>query len=303
MEVELKKCNLYRKAYWVGMLTIQMQNAIIFLISPQLWGVLFYNSVLRKKGCLFMGKLDNRVAIVTGASSGVGRGVAKVLAQNGAKVCACARRMEKLEELAEEVKAFGGEVLPVACDVMDSAQIHNVVEQCVAHFGGVDILVNLAQGAMNSRPLLEVDDEYVLLAFKSGALATLNFMKECFPYLKESGHGRIINTASAAGYDGNEGFGAYGMAKEAIRAVTRTAANEWGKYGITVNVFLPIITTQFFRETQPEALKSLENKTSLKRVGTAEEDCAPLIVFLASDEGGYFTGQSYMVDGGIHKHS
>ncbi len=128
-----------------------------------------------------MGKLDNRVAIVTGASSGVGRGVAKVLAQNGAKVCACARRMEKLQELAEEVQAFGGEVLPVACDVMDPAQIHNVVEQCVAHFGGVDILVNLAQGAMTYRPLLEVDDEYALLAFQSGALATLNFMKECFP--------------------------------------------------------------------------------------------------------------------------
>ena len=128
-------------------------------------------------------------------------------------------------------------------------------------------------------------------------------MKECFPHLKESGHGGIINTASAAGYDGNEGFGAYGMAKEAIRAVTRTAANEWGQYGITVNVFLPIISTETFRETQPAALKALEAKTALKRVGTTEEDCAPLIVFLASDEGRYLTGQSFMVDGGMHKHS
>ena len=250
-----------------------------------------------------MGKLDNKVAIVTGASSGVGRGVAKVLAQNGAKVCACARRMEKLEELAEEVRAFGGEVLPIACDVTDPAQIHNVVEQCVSHFGGVDILVNLAQGAMLYRPLVDVDQEYALLAYKSGALASLLFMQECFPHMKEKGYGRIINTASAAGYDGSPGFGAYGMAKEAIRAVTRTAANEWGQYGITVNVFLPIIATDTFRETQPEALKALEARTALKRVGTTEEDGAPLIVFLASEDGGYLTGQSFMVDGGIHKHS
>ena len=250
-----------------------------------------------------MGKLDNKVAIVTGASSGVGRGVAKVLAQNGAKVCACARRMEKLEELAEEVRAFGGEVLPIACDVTDPAQIHNVVEQCVSHFGGVDILVNLAQGAMLYRPLVDVDQEYALLAYKSGALASLLFMQECFPHMKEKGYGRIINTASAAGYDGSPGFGAYGMAKEAIRAVTRTAANEWGQYGITVNVFLPIIATDTFRETQPEALKALEARTALKRVGTTEEDCAPLIVFLASEDGGYLTVQSFMVDGGIHKHS
>lgn len=251
-----------------------------------------------------MGLLEGKVAIVTGASSGVGRGVAKVLAREGAKVCICARRMEKLEELASEAETeFGGDMLPVSCDVMDPMQIKNVVAKCAEHFGRIDILCNLAQGAMNSRPLLEVDEDYAEEAFKSGPLASLRFMQECFPYLKESGHGRIINTASAAGYDGNEGFGAYGMAKEAIRAVTRTAANEWGKYGITCNVFLPIITTEFFRQTQPEALRALEAKTSLKRVGTTEEDCGPIIAFLASDGAGYLTGQSIMVDGGIHKHS
>ena len=122
-------------------------------------------------------------------------------------------------------------------------------------------------------------------------------------YLKASGHGRIINTASSAGYDGAATFGAYGMAKEGIRAITRTAANEWGQFGITVNVFLPIITTENFRKEQPQALAYLETISPLKRVGTTEEDCAPLIVFLASYEGGYLTGQSFMVDGGIHMHS
>ena len=250
-----------------------------------------------------MGKLDGRTAIVTGASSGVGRGLAKVLAENGANVCVCARRMEKLEELEAELAAQGASVLPVSCDVMEPDQIKNVVARCVERFSGVDILVNCAQGSMAYREIEDIDIDYAMEAYKSGALASLLFMKECFPYLKESGHGRIINTASAAGYDGNEGFGAYGMAKEAIRAITRTGAREWGKYGITVNVFLPIIATDFFRETQPAALKNLEAKSPLGRVGTTEEDCAPLIVFLASDEGGYFTGQSFMVDGGIHMHT
>lgn len=250
-----------------------------------------------------MKKLEGRTAIVTGASSGVGRGLAKVLAENGANICICARRMEKLEELKAELEPVGAAVLPVPCDVMEPDQIKNVVEQCVNKFGGVDILINCAQGSMAYCEIEDIDIDYAMTAFRSGALASMLFMKECFPYLKKSGHGRIINTASAAGYDGNEGFGAYGMAKEAIRAITRTGAREWGKYGITVNVFLPIIATDFFRQTQPEALKSLESKSPLGRIGTTEEDCAPLILFLVSDEGSYFTGQSFMVDGGIHMHT
>ena len=105
-----------------------------------------------------MKKLEGRVAIVTGASSGVGRGLAKVLAENGAKICACARRVEKLEELKAEVEAFGGEVLPVACDVTDVDQINNVVAQCVERFGGIDILINCAQGAMQYREINDVDE-------------------------------------------------------------------------------------------------------------------------------------------------
>ncbi|MEG1537786.1 MAG: SDR family oxidoreductase [Clostridiales bacterium] len=250
-----------------------------------------------------MGILENRVAIITGASSGVGRGVAKILAKEGAKVCICARRMNMLDEAADEIRKDGGEATAVTCDVTDWAQIKNVVDVCVKTYGGVDILVNVAQGAMEFRSLGDLDADYAMLAYKSGPLASLAFMKECFPYLKASGHGRIINTASPAGYDGNSGYGAYGMAKEAIRALTRTAANEWGQYGITVNVFLPLIATETYIEKYPEVLKKLQDKSPIRRVGTVDKDCGPFLAFLASDEGSYLTGQSFMLDGGIHMHS
>ena len=234
-------------------------------------------------------KLSGKVAIVTGASSGVGAGVAKVLAAHGASVVLCARRQEKLDQIRQEIESQKpeGQVLTVVCDVADEAQIRHVVDETIAHFQTVHILINCAQGAMLYRPIEDIDTDYAL----------------CFPYMKENHWGRIINTASAAGYDGSAGFGAYGMAKEAIRAITRTAANEWGQYGITSNVFLPIIATENFRTTQPAALKALEERSPLHRIGTTEEDCGPIIAFLASEDSGYFNGQSFMLDGGLHMHS
>lgn len=255
------------------------------------------------KGGITMGILNNKIAIVTGASSGVGYGVAKALAKEGASVCVCARRLEKLETLVQEIEALGGKALAVACDVTDLNQIKNVVNQCVQSFGGVDILANLAQGAMKPFRIEDISEEYALLAYRSGPLASMFFMQECLPYLKKSGHGRIINTASAAGYDGSAQFGAYGMAKEAIRAITRTAANEWGQFGITSNVFLPLIATDNFRETEPQALAHLESISPLKRIGTVEADCGDILAFIASDKADYLNGQSFMLDGGIHMHS
>ena len=161
-------------------------------------------------------KLSGKVAIVTGASSGVGAGVAKVLAAHGASVVLCARRQEKLDQIRQEIESQKpeGQVLTVVCDVADEAQIRHVVDETIARFHTVHILINCAQGAMLYRPIEDIDTDYALLAYKTGPLASLKFMQLCFPYMKENHWGRIINTASAAGYDGSGGFGAYGMAKE-----------------------------------------------------------------------------------------
>ena len=145
-------------------------------------------------------KLSGKVAIVTGASSGVGAGVAKVLAAHGASVVLCARRQEKLDQIRQEIESQKpeGQVLTVVCDVADEAQIQHVVDETIAHFHTVHILINCAQGAMLYRPIEDIDTDYALLAYKTGPLASLKFMQLCFPYMKENHWGRIINTASAA---------------------------------------------------------------------------------------------------------
>lgn len=135
-----------------------------------------------------MGKLSGKIAIVTGASSGVGAGVAKVLAINGASIVLCARRQEKLDQIRQEIEKqeIEGEILTVTCDVSDEAQIQHVVDETIARFHTVHILVNCAQGAMLYRPIEEIDTDYALLAYKTGPLASLKFMQRCFPYMKEN---------------------------------------------------------------------------------------------------------------------
>lgn len=135
-----------------------------------------------------MGKLSGKIAIVTGASSGVGAGIAKVLAAHGASVVLCARRQEKLDEIRREIENRDneGEVMTVACDVVDDAQIHRAIEATIARFHTIHILVNCAQGAMLYRAIPDIDSDYALLAYKTGPLASLKFMQLCYPYMKKT---------------------------------------------------------------------------------------------------------------------
>jgi NAD(P)-dependent dehydrogenase (short-subunit alcohol dehydrogenase family) len=186
------------------------------------------------------GRLDDRVAIVTGAGQGVGRGIALAFAREGARVVVAEFDPERGKAVAAEIDALGRPALFVQCDVTSRSSVDAAVAAAVETFGGIDVLVNNAQRAPAAPlPLMEHTEQTLDLCFDTGFRGTFHFMQACYPHLVQSG-GRVINVGSGAGIDGLAGQAAYGAAKEAIRALSKTAAREWGPDGINVNVICPL---------------------------------------------------------------
>jgi NAD(P)-dependent dehydrogenase (short-subunit alcohol dehydrogenase family) len=247
-----------------------------------------------------MGKLDGKIAIVTGAGQGVGRGIALALANEGATLILAGRTLEKCVRTADEIKDFGGKAMATACDTSQRDQVNAVVKETVDEFGTIDILVNNAQMARTGIPFDQVTDDDMDAAFGSGFYGTFYFMQACFPFLKENG-GKVINLGSASGTRGNAGFAAYAAAKEGIRALTRVAAREWAKLGITVNTICPFANSpgvQQLVDGAPEFLQQLLSGNPMGRIGDCETDIGRAAVFLTSSDADYITGQTLNVDGG-----
>lgn len=245
--------------------------------------------------------IEGRVAIVTGAGQGVGRGIALALASAGAHVTLMGRTVAKLDVVAAEVQSrpSHGDVLVVAGDVKDPVDIERCVAATVARFGTVDILVNNAQ-EVPLGSLLEVDDAAVQAGWESGPMATLRFMRACHPHL--CGGGVIVNLGSRAGVRPDPvRRGAYAAVKEAIRALTRAAAMEWGPDGIRVNAILPYAMSPALEElaaTRPEEFEATRRTVPLGRIGDAEADIGRAVVFLVGPDAGYLTGATIPLDGG-----
>ena len=248
-----------------------------------------------------MGILTGKVAIVTGAGKGIGEGEAVALAKEGAAVTVVARTLDDVMRTAQQIEALGARALPLQCDVRDREQVKRTVAATVAAFGTVDILVNNAQISHPPHSCEDWTEQEMRDSWESGLLGSWFFMVECFPHLKQRG-GRIINTCSAAGHGRVLGEVGYAATKEGIRSITRTAAREWGKYNINVNVISPVALTPAAFECYPteESRRAVCEAMgmAMPRLGDSERDIGRTIVFLAGPDSGMITGCTLGVDGG-----
>jgi len=244
--------------------------------------------------------LAGKIALVTGAGQGVGKGIALALADAGAAVVAAGRTAAKVRDTAAAIEARGGRALAVTCDVLRAEDITRTVAQTVQAYGGLDILVNNAyDGAFG--PLLSLDDAAFMRGIESGPLASFRFMRACYPHLKARGGGNIVNlvTSAAVRWD-SANYGAYAVAKQGVRALTRAAASEWGRDNIRVNNVAPLAASPALAnwiEHDPEA-KTFFETVALKRVGDCETDIGRAVAALVGGELSYLTGATIPLDGG-----
>ncbi len=240
-----------------------------------------------------MGKLTGKVAIVAGAGRGIGRATAELFAREGAKVVVLSLTPANVNAVVSQIQSSGGTALGIVCDLGDGQQITRAVAEAAEVFGGIDILVNVAfDPTVVHSPILELTVEQLQRNLDMGPIAYLRMMQACYPYLKASGEGRIINFASLAGILGMSPYGPYNLAKEAVRALTRSAAREWGPDNITVNNLLPVA------DTWGAGVDTPAPTNALGRYGSPEEDVAPVALFLASSDSRFITGSSLTPDGG-----
>ena len=248
-----------------------------------------------------MGKrLEGKVAIVTGAGQGIGAAIVEAYAAEGARVLLTGRTLSKVEDVVARIREKGGTAVAIQAVAGEQSDSRMTVDRALAEWGRVDVLVNNAHSFTDYLPLTADNmEENCKVDFQSAFFGSLQLMQLCYPHMVKQGRGSILNFGSSFGIRCEPGFLAYAASKEAIRALTRTAAREWGKDGIRVNTLLPTALS-------PKAIWYLEDsgtydaelsKVALGKFGSAE-DIAPTAVFLASDDSNYVTGQTIGVDGG-----
>jgi len=247
-------------------------------------------------------ELAGRVVIVTGGTRGIGLGIVRVLARAGVTLVVTGRKPERLERVAAELSAQGALHLTQQADHADPASSRAVVEEALRAFGRIDGLVANAQSYRPVTLLEDVTARDFDLVLDTGPKGTLWLMQAVLPQMKAQGRGRIVTMGSAMGQTGAPGYGPYAAAKEALRSLTRTAAREWGRFGITVNCVCPASVAHRLPPSgdgeRARAFAAMYADHPLGRDGDPERDIAPAVAFLLSDASQYVTGQTLMVDGG-----
>jgi NAD(P)-dependent dehydrogenase (short-subunit alcohol dehydrogenase family) len=246
-----------------------------------------------------MHEVRGKVIIVTGSGRGVGQGMALHLGKGGAHIVVAEWKEHLLDETCAELDELGVPNLGVVCDIQQRDQIDAMVARSVEHFGRVDGLINNAQTFRPLASIADVSEDDVDVFYTSGVKGTLWAMQAVYPHMQRQGWGRIVNFASSMGITGGTGFAAYNASKEAIRALTRTAAREWAGDGIVVNAIAPAAATHKGESaTKSEGYRIFIENCPMKRQGDPETDIGPIAWFLMSDACRYLTGHTFMADGG-----
>ena len=243
-----------------------------------------------------MKNLKDQVIIVTGGAAGIGGALTSVFAQRGASVIA----VDIDEEAGKKItKSDPEHIAFLKGDVSKDAVAKEAVKMALSKFGKLTGLVNNAH-ASKQKPLMELTEDDWNLSMGTGFKATLHFMKAAYPELKKN-KGAVVNFGSGAGLTGQENQASYAAAKEAIRGLSRVAANEWAKDKIRVNVVCPLALTEGvekWKENRPEQYKQVADNIPLSHFGDPQKDIAPIVAFLLSADSQYMTGQTLMADGG-----
>ena len=250
-----------------------------------------------------MSRLAGRTAIVTGSGQGVGEGIARRLAAEGANVVIAARRADTGEPVAASIRADGGSAVCIETDVSSRASVQACVDATVQRFGGLQIMVhNAFRGGIPHR-LEEADlDRHWKHMSRTGVWAVLFCGQAAWPHLRAAGaQGRFILLTSPSGVEGSANIPLYSPVKAAERALAKSLAREWGPAGVTVNCIGPVAASPALLaafDRSPALQDAIEARTPLGRVGDPEADIGSVALFLASDDAAFVTGQTIICDGG-----
>jgi NAD(P)-dependent dehydrogenase (short-subunit alcohol dehydrogenase family) len=244
-------------------------------------------------------RLAGKTALITGSGDGIGKGVAMRFAAEGAAVIIAEYDAASGTACTAEITAAGGTARFLPVDVTDKASVTALMQAA----GPIDILVNNAWRGSGVARFEHKTDAQIDTALRMGPYAAHWTMTAAFPHMRAQGWGRIINMASLNGVNAHMGSADYNLAKEALRALTRTAAREWARYGICCNVICPAALSASARRImaqQPGMIEQIEAANPMGRMGDPEADIGGAALFLASDDARYVTGNTLFVDGGAH---
>jgi len=245
--------------------------------------------------------LTGKVALVTGASKGIGKAIAVLYALAGAKVVVSSRKQEAVDAVVAEIKSKGGSALAVACNVSEADEIQKLMVATLAAYGTLDILVNNAAANPSFGPVVETTESSFDKIINVNVKAPFELAKKVYPIMKAKKNGAVINISSVGGLRPEQGLGIYSMSKAALISLTKVMAKEWGDDNIRVNVICPgLIKTKFSEAlwSNEKIMGIMMKMLAIKRVGTPEE-IAALALYLASDASSYSTGSVFTADGGF----